>query len=101
MSDERVERRLAAILAADVAGYSRLMGANEEGTLLANAGWFVFTSIAPMIGPVTLPDDFLGKRTWVIVAGEQGPHDRCRDMAAVGARAQSAINAKRLAFRSL
>ena len=98
-----MERRLAAILAADIAGYSRLMGANEEGTLLANADWFVFTSIAPMIGPVTLPDDFLalGKRTWVIVAGEQGPHDRCRDMAAVGARAQSAINAKRLAFRSL
>jgi adenylate cyclase len=25
-------RRLAVILAADVAGYSRLMGANEEGT---------------------------------------------------------------------
>jgi TolB-like protein/class 3 adenylate cyclase/tetratricopeptide (TPR) repeat protein len=33
LSDERVERRLAAILAADVAGYSRLMGANEEGAL--------------------------------------------------------------------
>jgi TolB-like protein/class 3 adenylate cyclase len=30
---ERVERRLAAVLAADVAGYSRLMGADEEGTL--------------------------------------------------------------------
>jgi adenylate cyclase len=30
---ERVERRLAAILAADVAGYSRLMGGDEEGTL--------------------------------------------------------------------
>ena len=29
---ERVERRLAAILAADVAGYSRLMSADEEGT---------------------------------------------------------------------
>jgi adenylate cyclase len=28
-----VERRLAAVLAADVAGYSRLMGADEEGTL--------------------------------------------------------------------
>src|SRR5205085_11418227 len=27
------QRRLAAILAADVAGYSRLMGADEEGTL--------------------------------------------------------------------
>src|SRR5216684_8902708 len=32
---ERTERRLAAILAADVAGYSRLMGADEEGTLAA------------------------------------------------------------------
>jgi len=31
--EERVERRLSAILAADVAGYSRLMGADEEGTL--------------------------------------------------------------------
>jgi adenylate cyclase len=30
-----VERRLAAILAADVAGYSRLMGADEVGTLAA------------------------------------------------------------------
>jgi adenylate cyclase len=29
---DRVERRLAAILAADVAGYSRLTGADEEGT---------------------------------------------------------------------
>ena len=37
-------RRLAAILAADVAGYSRLMGANEEGTherLQAHFGEFV------------------------------------------------------------
>jgi adenylate cyclase len=33
MSGERVERRLAAILAADVAGYSRLMGEDEAGTL--------------------------------------------------------------------
>ncbi len=31
----RTERRLAAILAADVVGYSRLMGADEEGTHLA------------------------------------------------------------------
>ena len=30
---ERVKRRLTAILAADVAGYSRLIGADEEGTL--------------------------------------------------------------------
>ena len=33
MGAERVERRLAAILAADVAGYSRLIGADEKGTL--------------------------------------------------------------------
>jgi class 3 adenylate cyclase len=33
MPNARVERRLTAILAADVAGYSRLMGADEEGTL--------------------------------------------------------------------
>src|SRR6202040_2344315 len=30
--NQPVERRLAAILAADVAGYSRLMGVDEEGT---------------------------------------------------------------------
>src|SRR5262247_2958049 len=33
MAEERAHRRLAAILAADVAGYSRLIGADEEGTL--------------------------------------------------------------------
>jgi len=33
VSPERVERRLAAILAADVAGYSRLMSVDEEDTL--------------------------------------------------------------------
>ncbi len=32
MVEERVQRRLAAILAADVVGYSRLMGADEAGT---------------------------------------------------------------------
>src|SRR6516162_1790042 len=35
VAEARVERRLAAILAADVAGYSRLMGNDEEGTLAA------------------------------------------------------------------
>jgi adenylate cyclase len=35
MAEERVERRLAAIFAGDVAGYSRLMGIDEEGTLAA------------------------------------------------------------------
>ena len=35
MTERRIERRLAAILAADAAGYSRLMGRNEEATHLA------------------------------------------------------------------
>ncbi len=35
MTEEHVERRLAAILAADMVGYSRLMGRDEEGTLAA------------------------------------------------------------------
>jgi class 3 adenylate cyclase len=50
-----VERRLAAILAADVAGYSRLMGADEEGThehLRAH-----FRELVPAPGrPARLPD---------------------------------------------
>jgi class 3 adenylate cyclase len=35
MPEDRVERRLAAILSADVVGYSRLMGEDEAGTLAA------------------------------------------------------------------
>ncbi len=35
MAERRVQRRLAAILAADVAGFSRLIGADETGTLAA------------------------------------------------------------------
>jgi adenylate cyclase len=35
MADVRINRKLAAILAADVVGYSRLMGADEAGTLAA------------------------------------------------------------------
>ena len=33
MAEERVERRLSAILAADIAGYSALMGADEARTV--------------------------------------------------------------------
>jgi protein gp37 len=58
--------------------------------LLADAGWTVFVSIAPMLGPVTLPPDFLAlrNRAWVIVNGEEKvPHERCRDMDPAWARA--------------
>jgi adenylate cyclase len=33
VAEDRVDRRLAAVLAADIAGYSKLMGLDEEGTL--------------------------------------------------------------------
>ncbi len=35
MAEDRVQRKLAAILVADVAGYSQLMGQDDEGTLAA------------------------------------------------------------------
>src|SRR5207302_8810789 len=38
LAEDRVERRLAAILCADVVGYSRLMGADEEKTLAVLKG---------------------------------------------------------------
>jgi len=41
---ERVERRLAAVLATDVAGYSRLMGADEvrRQSILEDGGHAIF-----------------------------------------------------------
>ncbi len=33
MAEERLQRRLAAVVAVDVAGYSRLTATDEEGTL--------------------------------------------------------------------
>ncbi len=48
LKGERVERRLAAVLAADVAGYSRLMGRDEERTL-ANLKSFRKTLVDPAI----------------------------------------------------
>jgi adenylate cyclase len=48
LPSERVERRLAAVLAADVAGYSRLMGRDEERTL-AQLKTFRRTLVDPTI----------------------------------------------------
>jgi protein gp37 len=56
---------------------------------LAEAGWFVFVSISPMLAPVTLPPDFLALGKWVIVNGEceQITPEECRPMEADWARA--------------
>jgi adenylate cyclase len=55
MSKERLQRRLAAILSADVVGYSRLMGIDEAGTLArlkALRREFVDTEIAAHLGRI-------------------------------------------------
>ena len=58
---------------------------------LADAGWFVYVALSPLLGPVTLPPEFLalGKRTWVVVYGEcnRWEPERARPMEADWARA--------------
>jgi len=58
---------------------------------LAEAGWFVWVFLAPLLERIVLPPDFraLGKRTWVIVNGEgEGvPPERCRPMDPMWVRA--------------
>src|SRR5689334_3805143 len=89
-------RRLTAILAADVAGYSRLMGADEEGTherLKAHLGELVDPKIAEHRGRVVknTGDGFLAEFSSVVdavrcavemqrgmVKREQGVPDECR-----------------------
>uniref|UniRef100_UPI0025ECBF3A adenylate/guanylate cyclase domain-containing protein n=1 Tax=Phenylobacterium sp. TaxID=1871053 RepID=UPI0025ECBF3A len=71
----RVERRLAAIMAADVVGYSRLMGRDEEGTVRQIKS-LIQTVIRPIVtehrGRVvkTLGDGFLGEFASVVEAFE-------------------------------
>ena len=91
MNRERVERRLAAILAADVAGYSRLMGADEEGTherLKAHLGELVDPKIKEHRGRVVknTGDGFLAEFQSVVdavrcaVEVQRGMADRAPDM---------------------
>ena len=47
MSEGEIKRRLAAILAADICGYSKLVGDDEEGTLKA---------VQSVIGEVVTPN---------------------------------------------
>jgi protein gp37 len=56
---------------------------------LAALGFVVFVSIAPMLRPITLPQDFLdyGDRVWVICSGEQDTGNGVRNMNPDWARA--------------
>jgi protein gp37 len=55
---------------------------------LARRGFLTFVSIAPMLGPVVQPPDFLKLARWTIVSGEQDPiPQNIRPMRASWARA--------------
>src|SRR6516164_2041063 len=93
MAEARIERRLAAVLAADVAGYSRLMGTNEVGTLAALKALRrdVFDpAIAAHHGRIvkTTGDGMLGVR-------ERG---RCRDLRGCGSAENGGANHRRAEY---
>jgi adenylate cyclase len=72
-TETRAERRLAAVLATDVAGYSRLMGADEEGThqrLQAHLRELIYPKIAEHRGRVVknTGDGFLAEFPSVVDA---------------------------------
>src|SRR5438552_2712273 len=60
---QSVERRLAAILAADVAGYSRLMGADEEGIRPCGTGSSLTHRWREMDSNFRFPDAPSGRST--------------------------------------
>jgi adenylate cyclase len=73
MAEERVERRLAAILAADVVGYSRLMERDEVATMAAlktQMSEVVVPAIAELRGRVvkTMGDGFIAEFRSVVDA---------------------------------
>ena len=43
---------------------------------LAELGWNTWVSLEPLLGPVTLPEDFLRLARWCVVGGESGPKAR-------------------------
>jgi hypothetical protein len=56
MAEQRLERRLTAILAADIAGYSRLMGVDEAAVTLRISGVFNATEACnSMLSVIVIP----------------------------------------------
>jgi class 3 adenylate cyclase len=65
VASEQVERKLATILAADIAGYSRLMAADEEGTRARLKLWgrWVSSLVSGEDGDATLQRDYRSRRS--------------------------------------
>ena len=100
MNDQPVERRLSAILAADVVGYSRLMGADESGTLArlkAARSEVVDASIANFGGRIvkTTGDGMLVEFSSAVAAVDCG----VAVQVAMGARESELAEDARLRFR--
>ncbi len=100
MATDRIDRKLSAILAADVAGYSRLMGLDEEGTLTRLTGCrrdIVDPSVARNRGRIvkTTGDGLLAEFTSVVDAV------RCAVEVQTGMASRNSGEAedRRLAFR--
>jgi len=45
---------------------------------LPDLGYLTFANLAPLLEPITLPDDFLRRASWVIVSRERVPGGRAR-----------------------
>ena len=78
MTTERVERRLAAILSADVVGYSRLMATNVEGTLARSKTHreeLIDTEIAEHCGRYPASSFIEAGTPKGVRSGESGIHD--------------------------
>jgi protein gp37 len=54
----------------------------EDMRPLAEAGWFVYVVLAPLLERIVLPDDFRRLAKWVVLygEGEGAPPERCRPM---------------------
>ncbi|MDP3613579.1 MAG: adenylate/guanylate cyclase domain-containing protein, partial [Rubrivivax sp.] len=99
MISDRVQRRLVAILAADIAGYSRLMGEDDVATVLALKGHqaVVLPTVAEFGGRIidTAGDGILAEYASAVAAVECA----CRIQQLMAARNVGVNEARRMRFR--
>jgi class 3 adenylate cyclase len=94
-----VSRKLAAILAADVAGYSRLMGTDEEGTLerlKAHLRELIDPKIAEHHGRIVKTTGGAGSTAWLVRSAQSKARIAC-----LSRSRGSATNGRLMAHRTL
>jgi adenylate cyclase len=100
MAEERVERRLTAILAGDIAGYSRLMSQDETATLAglrAHHSELIVPSVSQYHGRIVklMGDGFLAEFGSAVEAVECAAHIQ----SGIAVRNSSVPDNRRMAFR--